>query len=190
MRANTHFRRNLECSVRSCKLKKKTKASQASEVYTLIEMVSKDVLTVIKKLDEAGFEVAIVGGAVRGLISGEEVSDWDLATNDRPEQILKLFPNSFYNNRFGTVGVKLADKIVEITTYRKEQKYSDSRHPDVVVWGETLDEDLARRDFTINAMALRLSKTGGKFEIRNSKFEIIDPYGGQKDLKSKVIRTV
>ena len=175
-------------------LKKKTKASQASGVYTLIEMVSKDVLAVIKKLDDAGFEVAIVGGAVRGLISGEKVSDWDLTTSARPEQILKLFPSSFYNNRFGTVGVKLTEKVVEITTYRKEQKYSDSRHPDIVVWGETLEEDLARRDFTTNAMALRFAQGKlSKISILNSQlsnFDLVDPYDGQKDLKAKLIRTV
>ena len=119
------------------------------------------------------------------------MSDWDLATNARPEEILKLFKNAFYNNRFGTVGVPLRVKgqgsrvrgqIVQITTYRKEEKYTDKRHPDVIVWGKTLDEDLARRDFTINAMALRYAQ--GK------PLQLVDPYDGQKDLKNKIIKTV
>src|SRR3989344_8516452 len=117
--------------------------------------MEKALVKILKSLIDAGFEVAIVGGAVRDILSKNEVSDWDLTTNARPDQILKLFRNSFYNNRFGTVGINTDDKIVEVTTYRKEFKYSDSRHPDTVVWGETLEEDLARRDFTINAIALK-----------------------------------
>ena len=159
-------------------------------------MIEKDVLEVVQKLDGAGFEVAIVGGAVRGILAIKEVFDWDLTTSAKPEQILKLFANSFYNNRFGTVGVKSNNRIVEVTTYRKEQKYSDSRHPDVVVWGETLEEDLARRDFTINAVALRFNKsstfvkTSADKKITNQNFELVDPYGGQTDLKAKIIKTV
>lgn len=164
-------------------------------------MIDGEVISVIKKLDDAGFEVAIVGGAVRDILSKKPVSDWDLATSAKPEEILKLFVNSFYNNRFGTVGVKTDGKIVEVTTYRKEQRYSDSRHPDVVVWGETLDEDLARRDFTINAIALKvgsrvkglgssLNKTNYTLDAIPYTLSLIDPYNGQADLKAKLIRTV
>src|SRR3989344_8276962 len=111
--------------------------------------VEKGVKTIILALDKAGFDVSIVGGAVRDLIGGGKVTDWDLTTNAKPQQILKIFKKSFYNNRFGTVGVELSDKsIVQITTYRTEEKYSDKRHPDIIVWGKTLQEDLARRDFT------------------------------------------
>jgi len=148
---------------------------------------------VLDKLAKAGFVVAIVGGAVRDLISNQKVTDWDLTTNARPQEILKLFENGFYNNRFGTVGVPLDGQTVEITTYRKEMGYSDKRHPDEIVWGKTLEEDLARRDFTINAMALKpkakLSEISNfKFQISN--FILVDPYNGQKDLKNKIIRTV
>lgn len=173
-------------------------------------MLDEDVISVIKKLDDGGFEVAIVGGAVRDILSKKSVTDWDLTTNAKPQEILKLFKNSFYNNRFGTVGVKTADNIIEVTTYRKEQRYSDSRHPDIVVWGETLEEDLARRDFTINAMALKLgSRVQGIGSSQSKKFytldaipsfskknmssytlTLIDPYDGQTDLKAKLIRTV
>ena len=153
--------------------------------------IDKEVLNILDKITKAGFEVVIVGGAVRDVLSKKSVSDWDLATNARPEEILKLFKNAFYNNRFGTVGVPLRVKgqgsrvrgqIVQITTYRKEEKYTDKRHPDVIVWGKTLDEDLARRDFTINAMALRYAQ--GK------PLQLVDPYDGQKDLKNKIIKTV
>src|SRR3989344_2069633 len=148
---------------------------------------------VLDKLAKAGFVVAIVGGAVRDLISNQKVTDWDLTTNARPQEILKLFENGFYNNRFGPVGVPLDGQTVEITTYRKEMGYSDKRHPDEIVWGKTLEEDLARRDFTINAMALKpkakLSEISNfKFQISN--FILVDPYNGQKDLKNKIIRTV
>ena len=160
-------------------------------------------IEIIKKLDDAGYEVAIVGGAVRNILSRRAVADWDLTTSAKPEEILKLFKNSFYNNRFGTVGVKIGDLIVEVTTYRREQKYSDMRHPDVVVWGKTLEEDLARRDFTINAMAMKpkvklseisnfklLASSKFSSEKQISNFTLVDPYNGQSDLKSKVIRTV
>lgn len=162
--------------------------------------MDKNILNIAKKFQEAGYEAAIVGGAVRNILSKKEVGDWDLTTSAKPEEILKLFPGSFYNNRFGTVGIKAAGKIVEVTTYRKEQKYTDKRHPDIVIWGKSLEEDLARRDFTINAMALKIAnsksqivnrKTGfHQFTINNLPLTLIDPYGGQKDLKAKLIRTV
>ncbi len=167
--------------------------------------------TIIKKLDEAGFEIAIVGGAVRDLILGKQAADWDLATSAKPEDILKLFPRGFYNNRFGTVGIPIQSQkskvppkarlatggksqklIVQITTYRKEEQYSDKRHPDVIVWGKNLEEDLARRDFTINAMALRFSKSSksSNFQLSISNFQLVDPFKGKDDFKNKIMRTV
>jgi len=153
-----------------------------------------EVEKVIEKLIKSDFEAAIVGGAVRDLLVGKEVSDWDLATNALPEEILKLFPGSFYNNVFGTVGLALSDKsVLQITTYRSEEKYTDKRHPDVISWGKTLEEDLSRRDFTINAMALK--PKAPLLEISNlesqiSNFQLVDLFGGEKDLKAKIIRTV
>ncbi len=120
--------------------------------------MDKDVIKILDTFAKNGFEVAIVGGAVRDILQKRQVSDWDLTTSAKPEEILKLFANSFYNNRFGTVGIKVDDKVIEVTTYRKELKYSDKRHPDTVIWGKTLEEDLARRDFTINAIALRYAQ--------------------------------
>jgi tRNA nucleotidyltransferase/poly(A) polymerase len=108
---------------------------------------------------------------------GHPTRGWDFTTNARPEEILKIFPDSFYDNKFGTVGVKIPEDIYEITTYRSEKGYTDHRHPDKIAWGKTLEEDLSRRDFTINAIAC-----DGK--------TIIDPYHGQEDLKNKIIRAV
>lgn len=155
-------------------------------------MVGKDILEIIKILDDAGFEVAVVGGGVRDFLAGRNIGDWDLTTNAKPEEILKVFPNGFYNNRFGTVGIPIKKsknkdgdnvEIVEITTYRTEESYSDARHPDKVVWGNSLEDDLARRDFTINAMALRFAD--GKLSMTP-----VDPYNGQEDLENKIIKTV
>lgn len=132
------------------------------------------------KFHKAGFEIYIVGGAVRDLLTAKEVIDWDFTTSAVPEQILKIFPEGFYDNKFGTVGIAQDTHIhpFEITTYRSEEGYSDKRRPDRVTWGKSLEEDLARRDFTINAMAL------------GPDLQIIDPFGGQKDLEEKLIRAV
>lgn len=140
---------------------------------------------IIDTLKKAGFEAYAVGGSVRDLLMGKETKGWDFTTSAKPEEILKLFPDSFYDNQFGTVGVKITSKenpqiledIYEITTYRSEKGYKDHRHPDTITWGKTLKEDLSRRDFTINAIA---------FDGKN----IVDPYGGQKDIEKKFVRAV
>ena len=123
-----------------------------------------EVKEILEKFQKAKFQIYIVGGAVRDLIMGREVNDWDFTTDAKPEEILKLFPEGFYDNKFGTVGVSplaisyslLAAKseIYEITTMRKEGVYKDSRHPVEVSWTNKIEEDLKRRDFTINAIAL------------------------------------
>lgn len=140
---------------------------------------------IIKKFQEKDFEIYIVGGAVRDLIMGKEVVDWDFTTNATPEQILEIFPEGFYDNQFGTVGIsdKSSPKPYEITTFRIEGKYEDKRRPDKVRWGKNLEEDLGRRDFTINAMALRVAQD-------KHSCDLIDPYNGQSDLKNKIIRAV
>lgn len=137
------------------------------------------VLEILDKFEKAGYEIYIVGGVVRDMHLKRPLYDWDFTTNATPEEILKLFPDGFYDNKFGTVGIKNEDgRPYEVTTFRTEGGYSDSRHPDKVEWGKTLEDDLKRRDFSINAIAL------------NHKFEIIDPYNGQEDLKNKLIRAV
>lgn len=147
------------------------------------------VIEILNKFGQKGYEIYIVGGAVRDLLTGRLVDDWDFTTNATPQEILKLFPDGYYDNQFGTVGIShpSSPNPYEITTFRKEFGYSDSRRPDRVEWGKTLKEDISRRDFTINAMALRLvSLTRGKL----SECELIDAFGGQKDLDKKIIRTV
>lgn len=146
--------------------------------------ISKEISAVSTKLREKGFEAYLVGGCVRDLIIGVEPKDWDITTNATPDQIQGLFPDSFYENEYGTVGVKTGSdnprlSIVEVTPYRTESEYSDKRRPDTVAFGTSLLEDLARRDFTINAIALD-----------ESKGQIIDPYEGVKDIKDKIVRAV
>ncbi len=141
-----------------------------------------EVTKILRKLDSKGFEVYIVGGAVRDILMGKMVNDWDFTTNATPDKILKIFKNAFYDNKFGTVGIPAKDpdlKPHEITTFRTEEGYSDSRRPDKIKWGKSLTEDLTRRDFTINAMA-----------IDPNTLSIIDPFNGQKDIQKKLIRAV
>lgn len=138
---------------------------------------------IITRLTEAGFEAYVVGGSVRDFLLGKEPKDWDITTNARPETILKLLPDSKYENLFGTVIVPIrkADElitVIEVTTYRSEQTYSDHRRPDEVIFEDNIEKDLARRDFTINALAL--SPDGA----------LVDLFGGEKDIKKRIIRTV
>jgi len=136
-----------------------------------------DVISILQRLKKSGFDGFVVGGAVRDLLTGRPVDDWDFTTNAVPEEIQKVFHASFYDNKFGTVGIPRDGSVFEVTTFRTEQGYSDKRRPDKVEWGKNLEEDLSRRDFTINSMAL-------------SEAGIIDPFGGQKDLDKKIIRGV
>jgi poly(A) polymerase/tRNA nucleotidyltransferase (CCA-adding enzyme) len=150
-------------------------------------------IKVISKLEAGGFEGYVVGGCVRDLLLDKEPKNWDVATNARPEEVMKIFPDSVYENEFGTVGVKIKENdetidVVEITTYRVESKYSDKRHPDEIEFAKTLEEDLSRRDFTINALALKLK--GVKGMKGEEGFEIIDLFGGREDLGKKIIRAV
>lgn len=143
-----------------------------------------EVSRVTAALQDAGYEAYLVGGCVRDILLGRTPKDWDITTNAKPEQIQALFPESFYENDFGTVGIKTGSEdlslaIVEVTPYRTETGYSDKRRPDAVSFGDNLEEDLARRDFTINAIALDVSKG-----------HLIDPYKGQKDIEARVLRTV
>lgn len=145
--------------------------------------VPEEVITVSKTLAEAGFDAYLVGGCVRDMMLGRVPKDWDVATDATPEEVQTLFPESVYENDFGTVGVKTESederlKIVQVTTYRIEGKYTDKRHPDEVKFAADIEDDLSRRDFTVNAMAM------------NMKGDVIDPFGGACDLTDRVIRTV
>ncbi|MGB9681144.1 MAG: CCA tRNA nucleotidyltransferase [Minisyncoccia bacterium] len=158
-----------------------------------------EVLKILKELLEQGFDSYIVGGCVRDILLKKNPKDWDIATQAKPEEIQKLFPESVYENQFGTVIVKTESndptlKTIEVTTFRKEGKYSDKRHPDFIGFAENINEDLSRRDFTINAIALKIEKekiTNLDFQVFEEKdFQIIDPFKGKEDLKKKLVRAV
>ncbi|KKU74292.1 MAG: CCA-adding enzyme, partial [Candidatus Nomurabacteria bacterium GW2011_GWB1_47_6] len=176
-------------------------------LQNLIQKIPKEVSHVTAVLERAGFEAYLVGGCVRDLLMGRDPKDWDVTTNAKPEEIVKLFEKTVYENTFGTVAVMiprlpaeasakegetkdlevssadakvLADRYetVEVTPYRTESKYSDFRHPDEVKFSDKLEDDLKRRDFTVNALAL------------DSKGHLVDLFGGVKDIKDKTIQAV
>jgi len=174
-----------------------TKRFWRDNIKYMIRKIPKPIIEIIQKLEAAGFEAYVVGGCVRDLLMDVEPKDWDVTTNAKPEEISKVFPDSFYENKFGTVGIKTEIGVVEATTYRIESKYSDKRRPDEVRFAKTLEEDLSRRDFTINALALKILNQSSAFPLlakaRNSSkpsFKIIDLFDGQEDLKKKIIRAV
>lgn len=146
--------------------------------------VPDEIKQLCKKLKEANFETYLIGGCVRDLILGREPKDWDITTNARPENIQSLFSDTFYENKFGTVGVVTESddpklKVVEITPYRTEGKYSNARHPDEVIFSQNLSDDLKRRDFTVNAIA---------YDPLTQ--ELVDEHGGREDIDRKVISAV
>lgn len=158
----------------------------------LIEKIPKNVSYVTSTLKSAGFEACLVGGCVRDLLMDRTPKDWDITTNAKPDQIIRLFEKTVYENTFGTVGVCVSREthisegshetpleydIIEVTPYRTEAKYSDFRHPDEVIFSDKLEDDLKRRDFTINALAY-----DGK--------SIKDMYDGLKDIEKRVLKTV
>lgn len=233
-------------------------------MYDSLEItVSIEALFILYLLQKNGYEAYIVGGAVRDTLldgaannngnkaSSLTASDYDFATNAKPEEIQNIFPNHFYENKFGTVGVarehlleliygsnnnkktiktnqtknKVIDintatkihesliqnhspeesslppkDIYEITTYRSDEVYTDFRRPIKISWGKTIQEDISRRDFTINAMAIKVNENilnninfiseKETIQLKNSDYQVIDLHGGVKDLESGIIRTV
>ena len=157
-------------------------------------IIPKEVKNIMEKLIKNNYQAYVVGGCVRDVLRKVKPQDWDITTNAKPEKIKKLFPKSFYENKFGTVTVltKSKDKTlaeVEITTYRIDEKYTDKRHPDKIRFAKTIEEDLARRDFTVNALALSSPRVKSRGEVEGmAKF--VDPFDGQKDLENKVIQAV
>ena len=143
--------------------------------------IPKYVSDVLNRLEENGFSAYVVGGCVRDYLLGRPINDFDVATSALPEEMLEIFKDyKTVDNgiKHGTVAVVSENKLVEVTTFRSDGTYTDSRRPDSVSFERNIEEDLARRDFTINAMAYRKSEG------------IIDLYGGQEDLKNRLIRCV
>jgi len=152
------------------------------------ETIPKEIINCVEIIEKAGFEAYLVGGCVRDLFLGKTPKDWDITTNASPEQIQAIFPKTVYKNTFGTVMVvdentkDLSLKNIQITPYRLESIYSDHRHPDQVKFSKNLKDDLKRRDFTINSIAVNLSNGAIK--------DIVDLFGGFKDIKDKIIKAV
>lgn len=136
-----------------------------------------DICSILK---DRGFQAYVVGGACRDLILGREPHDYDIATNALPEQVQAIFPKTLdLGAHFGTITVMMGGEGYEVTTYRNDGDYSDGRRPDGVVFAKTIEEDLSRRDFTMNAIA-----------IDPINGTVVDPFGGEKDINAKLIRTV
>ncbi len=132
------------------------------------------VVGLIETLRENGHAGYVVGGSLRDILLGRSPADWDLATDARPERIVELFPGAVYENRFGTVAVRRDAETYEITTFRTDHDYADHRRPHRVEFGETVEADLARRDFTVNALAW-----GG---APGAPLGVVDPFDGRRDL--------
>lgn len=147
-----------------------------------------EVIKAVEVLEKGGFEAYLVGGCVRDILLGRKPKDWDITTNATPDKIQAMFPKTVYENTFGTVAVideNTTDptlKSIEVTPYRTESSYSDRRHPDEVKFSNKIEDDLKRRDFTINAVAINLYNGAIK--------DIVDLYSGISDTRAKIIRTV
>lgn len=162
--------------------------------------IIKEVKTALEILAKNKFKAYIVGGCVRDLVLGKAPKDWDITTSAKPEDIERTFQKegykTFYENAFGTVTAIIGEVPLEITPFRKEGKYSNKRHPDEITWADTLEEDLARRDFTINAMALELTTNDLQQTTKKSRRlsvvgrKLADPFDGKEDIAKKILRTV
>lgn len=138
-----------------------------------------DVKQIIETLEQHGYEGYAVGGCVRDSILGRIPNDWDITTSATPQQVKKLFPRTVDTGiQHGTVTVLMGKEGYEVTTYRVDGEYEDARHPKEVIFTANLEEDLRRRDFTINAMAY------------NDSEGLVDVFGGRADIEQKVIRCV
>jgi putative nucleotidyltransferase with HDIG domain len=146
------------------------------------------VLSVLGELWAAGHAAYVVGGSLRDVLLGHEPLDWDLATSARPEAIQAVFPGAVYENRFGTVGVPAGDDTLEVTTFRSDHDYADFRRPHRVEFGDTIEVDLARRDFTVNAMAWGAPAPGRPDGATVPG--LVDPHGGVADLERRTLRAV
>jgi len=150
----------------------------------LIKSIDHTLKDIAAIFNNSGKEIYLVGGAVRDMLRGEKIHDWDLATDATPDEVTaivrknggKVIPTGI---KHGTVTVLYNNKSAEVTTFRTEADYSDGRRPDKVSYAATITEDLSRRDFTMNAIALRLPSG-----------EIVDPFNGAKDIKAEIIRCV
>jgi putative nucleotidyltransferase with HDIG domain len=141
-------------------------------------------LAVLDRLHAAGHAAFVVGGSLRDALLGRSPADWDMATDARPDRLVQLFPGSVYENRFGTVAVRRDADVFEITTFRSEHDYADFRRPHRVTFGDEIETDLARRDFTVNGIAWGRAAGG------DGPNTLVDPFGGLADLAAGQLRAI
>jgi tRNA nucleotidyltransferase (CCA-adding enzyme) len=141
------------------------------------------VASLMERLWAHGHAAYVVGGSVRDSLLGRQAQDWDLATDARPDRLLAVFPGAVYENQFGTVAVREGDATHEVTTFRTDHEYADFRRPHRVEFGDDVRLDLARRDFTVNAIAW------GR-EADATANALVDPFGGLADIERRVLRAV
>ena len=149
----------------------------------LASAVPPRVTQLIDELHAAGHAAFVVGGSPRDALLGREPTDWDLATDARPERMLALFPGAVYENAFGTVAIRRGDEVLEVTTFRVEHEYADFRRPHRLEFGDDITADLARRDFTVNAIAWGRGRD-------DERPVLLDPSGGLDDLGARLLRAV
>ena len=142
-----------------------------------------------------GHAAYVVGGSLRDVMLGRQPHDWDLASDARPERLIELFPGAVYENRFGTVAVRRDDDVFQVTTFRTDHEYADFRRPHRIEFGDTIEVDLARRDFTVNAMAWGAKGVGGGGVGGGgvgpeSAPGFVDPYDGEADIATLTLRAV
>ncbi len=150
------------------------------------------VLSILDRLWASGHAGYVVGGSLRDLVIDREPADWDLATDARPDRLVEIFPGAVYENRFGTVAVRQDGADFEITTFRSDHDYADFRRPHRVEFGDTIEVDLARRDFTINALAWGADAPSPGADGLHAPPTpgLIDAHGGLADIEARSIRAV
>jgi len=147
-------------------------------------LIPQEVMIICDTIRNNGFEAYLVGGCVRDWLLNKEPNDWDIATSAKPDRIQKLFKKTIPSGIiYGTITVVIGDFQCEVTSFRGDSNYSDGRRPDEVIFVENIEEDLKRRDFTINSLAFQP-------EHNKNDIKIIDLFGGQEDLNNKIIKAV
>ncbi len=154
---------------------------------TFAPAIPAPVWSLLRRLWAAGHAAYVVGGSLRDVALGRPVADWDLATDARPDRLLEVFPGAVYENRFGTVAVREGDALHEVTTFRIDHDYADFRRPHRVEFGDAIEGDLARRDFTMNAMAWGATPPAPAADPEPA---LVDPFGGLEDAQRRTLRAV
>ena len=154
----------------------------ARETGGVAPSIPDEVRGLLTELWGAGQAAYVVGGSLRDSLLGRAAADWDLATDARPPRLQELFPGAVYENQFGTVAVRRADAVYEITTFRTDHDYADFRRPHRVEFGDSIELDLARRDFTVNALAWGAPP--------GAEPGLVDPFDGRVDLEQRLLRAV